>query len=396
MTHLLGPSLLAFGLLGCGNDYDYRVVIPDRPDIHDVVECPFEETEDGWERYTCSPVFSAQDEGAGTWERGELGAFDIVERRVFGAPFYQLWYTADSGGSGPQQVGYAISQDAVTWVRHPWNPVVRARPGSGNPDEESASVGCLAYDGLNGRWHLWYNGTSDNHGGTNLLHATSLDGVAWDKDYRLLDPFEGAGSQLPSRVWACDALWEDGRFHFWAGGITSDRTSGGLLVRDSVAYDLAYLSSVNGASFEPAPDLALAHRPDEDEAFDRGGVSRPSVFTYSGDEGEDHYWMLYGGYQDVDYEIENPIGGGTTYHFFVDGRELGFASAARPEGPFERVTDAPVPLDLRNTQELDNPRAFFVNGRVHVFYTDLWEDEDGGEFAGIGLGIAPFPQGEAP
>jgi hypothetical protein len=388
--------LPVLSLCACGNDYDYRVVIQDRPDIHDVVECPFEPTEDGWERSTCSPIFSARDEDAGPWERGAIEVFDIVERRVFGAAFYQMWYTAESASSGIQQIGYAISQDAVTWERHPWNPVVRATPFSGNPDEEGASVGCLAYDGLNGRWHLWYNGTSDNFGGTNLLHATSRDGVAWDKDYRVLDPLDGAGADLPSRVWACDALWEDGRFHFWAGGITSERTAGGLIVRDSVAYDVAYLSSVNGHSFDFAPELSLRHRASDSGAFDRGGVSRPSVFTWGDGSEADRYWMLYGGYGDTDYEIETGNDGGTTYRFFVEDQELGFASAQTAEGPFLRVQDDPVPLDTGDTQTLDNPRAFFVNGRVHVFYTDTWEDDAGQEFAGVGLGIAPFPREDSP
>jgi hypothetical protein len=53
--------------------------------------------------------------------------------------------------------------------------------------------------------------------------------------------------------------------------------------------------------------------------------------------------------------------------------------------------DTPVPLDFSGEKQADNPRAFFINGRLHVFFTDEFTNELGDVVSGIGLGISPFP-----
>ncbi len=74
---LLTPLLL----VACSEEeYSYLTSIEDRPDIHDVVECEFAPTEDGWERYTCLPIFSNKDTLAEPWESSGIGDFDIIQR----------------------------------------------------------------------------------------------------------------------------------------------------------------------------------------------------------------------------------------------------------------------------------------------------------------------------
>ena len=69
--------------LACQSDYSYRDIVADRVDIHDVADCVFDETEEGWEQYSCVPIFSNIDPGAGAWERESIGNFDIVQREIF-------------------------------------------------------------------------------------------------------------------------------------------------------------------------------------------------------------------------------------------------------------------------------------------------------------------------
>jgi hypothetical protein len=47
----IAALLALLTLVGCQNDYSYRSVVDTRPDIHDVVECRFDETDEGWEQY---------------------------------------------------------------------------------------------------------------------------------------------------------------------------------------------------------------------------------------------------------------------------------------------------------------------------------------------------------
>ena len=394
MTDLRGLALvvLAVGLGSCQVEYSYTAVTTDRVDIHEVAECAFDETMDGWEEYSCAPVFSSADTAAGAWERQGIGNFDIVQREIFGAPFYQLWYSGLSGTSANdgQEIGYAVSMDGTTWTRHPWNPVVRRGGNPGSFDRDDASVGCVAFDGDAGVFHLWYTGTNSGGIGTTFGHATSRDGVLWDKDLlNPLNPFEDTDSEL-SRVWGCDAMYEDGQFHFWAGGVNWD-TGPGSQQLASARYEIAYLSTVDGANFNGDGDLVLRSGGFGSGLFDAEGVHRPSVFTFgdSDETGEDRYWMLYAGYNEVTASSDP---GSSLIYVSTTGERLGMASSSRPDGDWVKLSDEPVPLDFSGLSTADSPRAFFINGRLHVFFVDRFNDPlDGSELSGIGLGISPFP-----
>jgi|GEM_PF-1916566 len=384
-------------LLSCGEEeYSYLNSVEFRPDIRDVVECDFEPTADGWERYSCLPIFSAKDGLAQGWESSGIGDFDIIQREIFGAPFYQMWYSGQSP-SGDEEIGYAVSMDATNWNRHPFNPVVRQGDSARSFDRDSASVACIAFDGELGRYHLWYTGTNSEASGTTFGHATSADGVVWLKDLQNpLDPFDGIdSSESISRVWGCDALFEDGQFHLWVGGVT--RPEGITTLDDFLEfthYDIGYMSTTDGINFEVDPVPVLSHAEHAGTQFDAEGVHKPSVFTFGqGGEGIDKYWMLYAGYQEV---IATDDPSSSLIFINQEGESLGMASSALPGSGWSKLSDEPVPLDIDITETLDSPRAFFINGRLHVFFTDSFEDtETGDTFTGIGLGIAPFPAVEA-
>lgn len=82
---------------------------------------------------------------------------------------FKMWY-AGNGANG-WQIGYAISNDGVTWTKNAL-PVLA-------PDElwENGDVGGPdVRQKSDGTFEMWY------HGGRSIGHATSLDGVAWNKD----------------------------------------------------------------------------------------------------------------------------------------------------------------------------------------------------------------------
>lgn len=384
--------LLPLALVACEEEYNYLTAVEYRPDIHEVVECEFGATTDGWERYTCLPVFSDRDPEAAAWESSGIGDFDIIQREIFGAPFYQMWYSGQAPLTGQQEIGYALSMDATTWRRHPWNPVLRVGDREGDFDRDGASVGCIAFDGRLGRYHLWYTGTNSDASGTTFGHATSPDGVLWLKDLQNpLDPFAGISDPSSiSRVWGCDALYEEGLFHLWVGGVTRPGPTSNLQeFLELTHYDIGYMSTVDGVNFEVLDQPVLLHSEHLGDQFDAEGVHKPSVFTFGDGTESDRYWMLYAGYNDV-VATDDP----QSNLIFIgqEDQSLGLASSNAPDSGWERVSSEPVPLDPELTLTLDSPRAFFINGRVHVFFTDSFADsESGEEFTGIGLGIAPFP-----
>jgi len=388
----------SLALVGCESDYSYRDLLADRVDIHDVAECVFEETEEGWEQYSCVPIFSNIDTEAGAWERESIADFDIVQREIFGAPFYQMWYSGNSG-SGPNdgyEIGYALSMDGVDWERHPYNPVLQRGTQAGSFDRDDANVGCVAFDGDSGVFHLWYNGSNGSGIGTTFGHATSPDGVHWTKNLlNPIDVFRNTNSLL-SRVWGCDALYEDGQFHFWVGGIAWEGgTSNIQELLSSANYNIGYLSTTDGATFEGDGDIILEPTGLGTGFFDAEGVHKPSVFTFRSEgqpESDPAYWMLFAGYEDVIAQ-QAPLS--NLINISTEGQRLGLANSPWPDEGWLKLSEDPIPLDFSGADTADNPRAFFINGRLHVFFNDRFVDPIDGSFvSGIGLGISAFPMGQ--
>lgn len=368
--------------------------VADRPDIHEAVDdaCAFQSVGDGWEQPSCSPVFSASDAQAAAWEREAIGEFDIVQREVFGAPFYQMWYSGLGGttANDGMEIGYAVSMDGVRWARHHWNPVLRRGKNPGSFDRDEAEVGCAAFDGDVGVFHIWYLGTNRTGIGTTLGHATSRDGVFWEKDIlNPLDPLAGTESLL-SRIWSCDALYGDGRFDFWAGGVTWDYDFDSTDdFYESARFDVIHVETSDGAHFEGSGDLVLGHAGTGDGRFDEEGVDYPSVFSWGERAGDlPRYWMLYAGYEDVSVGPDPQVGG---YSVDVGVRRLGMARAAQTHDEWQRVGEDPLPPGSIDGIA-GSPRAFLMNGRLSVFFEGTFADPLGGDpISGIGLGVAPFP-----
>jgi hypothetical protein len=128
-----------------------------------------------WTRYSDNPVFEA----------GPVGSFDhrmvmpgTVIRR---GALYHMWYGAAEEPSlyTRYTIGYAASQDGVTWVRHP---SAVLEPGPSSWDGYQVFSPGVIFDGVS--YHMWYTGVREF--GTSFLfqigYATSPDGISWTKD----------------------------------------------------------------------------------------------------------------------------------------------------------------------------------------------------------------------
>lgn len=378
--------LLVLLVAGC-DSFDYDTVAAQRPDVREQEGCTWDDVGGGFEQAECSPVFAAFDASASDWERGGIGDFDIAQTEIFGAPFYQLWYSGKAQTG--HDIGTAASVDGINWQRHPWNPVVRRGNFAGAFDRDDASVACVAYDGSTGVYHLWYRGTNTSAAGITLGHATSSDGLVWTKD--LLNPVDPlAGVELDmSEFLTCDAGLFDGAIQLWIGGL---RVPTGLGSPEQAIqgadYVLAHASTGDGVFFDVRDTLVFA--PGPGGAFDAEGVNSPTVFRF-GDAGElDEWWMVYEGYEDLTVTTSSELG---ATRVVPTATRLGWASTSREDGVWERVDELPLPFDFSGSDLAHNPRAFFLSGRVTVFFADAFVDPLTGDLrAGLGLGVAPFPE----
>jgi hypothetical protein len=395
------PTLLLAALLlvGCDEVYDYATDVLGRPDPHALLDCDFDDVGDAWEQVDCSPVLAANQRAAGEWERGSIGTFDVEQVEVFGAPFFQMWYSGAADGAVGHDIGTAASWNGVDWTRHPWNPVLRRGPTQAF-DRDDASVACVAYDSQLAIFHLWYEGSNGTGGsGTSLGHATSTDGVFWTRDLQNpINPLFDSGSRL-SRVSSCDAVYSESGLHLWASGlrIPPGQFSTPAEAVERAQYVIAHLRTEDGTFFDVTRELVLEPRVPEAEsenphplqdAFDAQGVLRPTVFAY-GDPDEPRWWMLYAGYEDMVVE-QNPVGPGVIAAPVAS--RIGLATSDEAEAGWERWTTVPLPLDFSGEDRADSPRASYLNGRLYTFFSDAMPDPiDGRLIPGIGLAISPFP-----
>jgi predicted GH43/DUF377 family glycosyl hydrolase len=121
------------------------------------------------------------------FEAGPAGSFDgamIFPSMVLRRNgFYQMWYAAFELPDilTVSTIGHATSVDGVTWDRHPW-PVLQPVPGS---QWESFQVFAPEVHFVGSVYHMWYTGALGYPGRIirpQIGYATSTDGVVWTRD----------------------------------------------------------------------------------------------------------------------------------------------------------------------------------------------------------------------
>jgi predicted GH43/DUF377 family glycosyl hydrolase len=121
-----------------------------------------------WEKHT-APVL--ENGPGGSWD----DLFILHPSVYFDGTNYHMWYTGSNGSVA--QIGYATSPDSINWAKHSGNPVFTPGESGEWDDQFVAEPDVLFIDGV---FHLWYGGTDGIYRQTG--HATSLDGITWDRD----------------------------------------------------------------------------------------------------------------------------------------------------------------------------------------------------------------------
>ena len=157
-----------------------------------------------WTKYANNPIIEISQ----AWEGNDL--YDPVV--IFDGTSYKMWY--QSFGTIPA-IGYATSDDGITWIKHENNPVFE--PTAGQWDFSGVAYPNVIFE--DELYHLWYTGMGPGgFGDWEKGYATSTDGIDWTKDAEnpVLNP--GPESYDYRGLWASSTLYEDGVYKMWYVG----------------------------------------------------------------------------------------------------------------------------------------------------------------------------------
>jgi predicted GH43/DUF377 family glycosyl hydrolase len=114
---------------------------------------------------------------------------------------YRMWYTGQARGRS--WIGYATSEDGVTWRRQSDKPVLSAEA-----PWEKVAVMCphVIHDKRDGLYRMWYSG-GEQYEPDAIGYATSRDGLVWEKHRSnpIFSP-DPASAWEKDRVTACQVV----------------------------------------------------------------------------------------------------------------------------------------------------------------------------------------------
>ena len=123
-----------------------------------------------WTKDENNPVF---DVGApGSWEDKHV----LYPAVIKDGGTYKMWYTGWNITTETVQIGYATSNDGISWTRYSGNPILTWGPPA-SWDETAVYAASVLLDA--GIYHMWYSGADG--GEWQIGYATSPDGITWTK-----------------------------------------------------------------------------------------------------------------------------------------------------------------------------------------------------------------------
>ena len=152
-------------------------------------------------------------------DHGQSGSWDelvVYQPSVmFDGTTYRMWFGGHNGPNN-RQIGYATSPDSINWTKYGSNPVLSPGP-PGSWDDEYVDSPWVIF--IKGKYHMWYTGS--NGSVVQSGHATSLDGIIWEKD--TLNPILPAGEagswDEGGAYQPCVLIGNDSTYHmFYSGG----------------------------------------------------------------------------------------------------------------------------------------------------------------------------------
>jgi len=118
-----------------------------------------------WEIYAENPVLESG--GAGSWDEMESDGPTVIKD----GSVYKMWYHGCNADYSVCSIGYATSNDGISWTKYADNPVIESTAGTW----DESGLGWPRVIKYGATYQMWY------HSNSNLGYATSLDGIQWNK-----------------------------------------------------------------------------------------------------------------------------------------------------------------------------------------------------------------------
>ncbi len=161
---------------------------------------------DGWTRHQANPVLPVGDEGE--WDSWLVGNPVVMKDEGI----YKMWYSGGDGTGGHRCTGYATSVDGVNWTKHD-EPILEQTPDSW--DSWAAHWCSVIKDGTT--YKMWYSGATDFYS-HRIGYATSDDGISWTKHGDNPLELQHDGSWDDAQVWFPFVVKDGDTYHMWYSG----------------------------------------------------------------------------------------------------------------------------------------------------------------------------------
>lgn len=133
---------------------------------------------------------------------------------IFAEGEYKMWYTGDGGNFN---IGHAVSSDGINWIKEESNPVFRTGP-SGSWDGQFVSGTAVIYeDGLYKMWYE--GNQFFDRARSQIGYATSEDGITWEKsELNPIISFGTEGEWDDISVKAMSVIADEDGYKMWFSG----------------------------------------------------------------------------------------------------------------------------------------------------------------------------------
>lgn len=160
-----------------------------------------------WTRDPMNPVLVKGEEN--TWNSDRV----YLPKVLFLDGVFHMWFV---GAAANEKLGYATSTDGSTWTVYEWNPMENIGEIS---DWDAGELGSGAYYHDGEKFHSWYSGASYGSSRFKMGCAASADGITWVRESELpVMENGGTGAWDYSRVQPSTLVAEDGLKHIWYSG----------------------------------------------------------------------------------------------------------------------------------------------------------------------------------